>query len=61
LQNVVDNYLGVLKEDAQRKLDALNAAQPALKDRQDGSSFEVEFEQERKSDQQIFEGTEVEE
>jgi tetratricopeptide (TPR) repeat protein len=61
LQNVVDNYLGVLKEDAQRKLDALNAAQPALKDRQDGSSFQVEFEQERKSDQQIFEGTEVEE
>lgn len=61
LQNVVDNYLGVLKEDAQKKLDAINAAQPRLQERQDGSSFEVEFEQERQRDKRLFEGVEVEE
>jgi hypothetical protein len=61
LQNVVDNYLGVLKDDAQKKLDAINAAQPRLQERQDGSSFEVEFEQERQRDKRLFEGVEVEE
>lgn len=55
LQNVVDNYLGVLRDDAQRKLDVINAAEPALQERQDGGSFKVEFEQEGKVDQRIFE------
>jgi len=59
LQNVVDNYLGVLRDDAQKRLEAINAAQPRLKERQDGSSFEVEFEQERKRDARLFEGGEV--
>lgn len=60
LQNVVDNYLGVLKEDAQRRLDAINATEPQLKERRDGSSFEIQYEQERKQDAKLFEGIEAE-
>ena len=55
LQNVVDNYLGVLRDDAQRKLDVIKSNEPQPLQRQDAATFEVEFEQDGKVNPEIFE------
>ncbi len=55
LQNLIDNYDGELKEEAQRKLVEITTMQPKLEERKDGQSFNVEFEQEGKVRDEIFE------
>lgn len=61
LQNLIDNYEGELKDEAQRKLDALTTAQPKLEERKDGENWDIEFEQEGKVRDDIFEIDEEEE
>jgi TolA-binding protein len=61
LQNLIDNYEGELKDEAQRKLDALTTAQPKLEERKDGENWGIEFEQEGKVQDDIFEIDEEEE
>ena len=60
-QNLIDNYEGELKDEAQRKLDALTTAQPKLEERKDGDNWDIEFEQEGKVQDDIFEIDEEEE
>lgn len=55
LQNLIDNYDGDLRVEAQRKLDALTNAQPKLEERKDGEDWDIEFEQEKKVRDDIFE------
>ncbi|TNF30452.1 MAG: tetratricopeptide repeat protein, partial [Bacteroidetes bacterium] len=59
LQNVIDNYEGELKDEAQQKLDELNAATPALEQRKDGAEWNIEFEQEGRVRDEIFEADSV--
>jgi hypothetical protein len=61
LQNLIDNYDGELKAEAERKLSELEAAQPVLEERQDGGDWDIEFEQEGKVRDDIFEIDEEEE
>lgn len=61
LQNLIDNYDGALKEDAELKLAEIEASEPKMQERQDGEGFEVEFEQEGKVRDEIFEIDEEEE
>ena len=61
LQNLIDNYDGELKQEAERKLAEINAIQPVLKERTDGADWDVEFEQEGKVRDEIFEVDEQEE
>ena len=61
LQNLIDNYEGELKQEAQLKLDEVNALQPKLQERKDGSEWDIEFEQEGKVRDDIFEVDEEEE
>jgi hypothetical protein len=58
---LIDNYEGELKDEAQRKLDALTTAQPKLEERKDGENWGIEFEQEGKVQDDIFEIDEEEE
>ena len=60
-QNLIDNYEGELKQEAQLKLDEVNALQPKLQERKDGSEWDIEFEQEGKVRDDIFEVDEEEE
>ena len=55
LQNLIDNYNGELKVEAQRKLDEITNAQPKLEERKDGEDWDIEFEQEKKVRDDIFE------
>ncbi len=55
LQNLIDNYDGELKQEAQRKLERISTLQPKLEDRKDGQSWNIEFEQEGKVRDEIFE------
>lgn len=55
LQNVIDNYQGELKAEAQAKLDELNNSRPELEGRKDGQDWSIEFEQEGKVRNDIFE------
>ncbi|MFT4545871.1 MAG: TolA-binding protein, partial [Bacteroidia bacterium] len=55
LQNLIDNYNGELKVEAQRKLDEITNAQPKLEERKDGADWDIEFEQEKKVRHDIFE------
>jgi tetratricopeptide (TPR) repeat protein len=61
LQNLIDNYKGDLKQEAQRKLDEVNAMQPKLEERKDHNEWDIEFEQEGKVRDDIFEVDEEEE
>lgn len=61
LQNVIDNYQGELQAEAQRKLNALNAAQPKLEERRDGAEWNIEFEQEGRVRDEIFEADSIDE
>ena len=61
LQNLIDNYQGELKDEAQRKLNAITNAQPKLEERKDGEDWDIEFEQEGKVRDDIFEIDEDEE
>ena len=61
LQNLIDNYDGELKQEAEQKLAEINYVQPVLKERQDGADWDVEFEQEGKVRDEIFEVDEEEE
>jgi TolA-binding protein len=55
LQNLIDNYGGELKQDAERKLAEVENMQTPLQERMDGAGFEVEFEQEGKVADDLFE------
>ncbi len=55
LQNVIDNYDGELKAEAERKMAELNEMTPKLEERKDGDGWEIEFEQEGKVRDDIFE------
>ena len=55
LQNLIDNYDGELKEEAQRKLEEISNTQPKLDERKDGESWDIEFEQEGKVRDDLFE------
>ena len=55
LQNVIDNYEGELKTEAQAKLDNIINAEPKLEERRDGENWDIEFEQEGKVRDDIFE------
>ena len=61
LQNLIDNYDGELQAEAQQKLLELEAAEPELEERKDAEDWEVEFEQEGKVNDGIFEVDEDEE
>lgn len=61
LQNLIDNYDGELKTEAQRRLAELEAAEPVLEERKDGGDWDIEFEQEGKVRDDIFEIDEDEE
>ncbi|MCF8276820.1 MAG: tetratricopeptide repeat protein [Flavobacteriales bacterium] len=61
LQNLIDNYDGELKKEAQLKLERVNDMQPKLEERKDGAGWDIEFEQEGKVRDDIFEVDEDEE
>ena len=61
LQNLIDNYEGELKKEAQRKLDGLTSAQPKLQERKDGQNWDIKFEQDGKVRDDIFKIDEEEE
>jgi TolA-binding protein len=61
LQNLIDNYDGELQTEAKEKLAELESAEAELEDRKDGEDWEVEFEQEGKVRDDIFEVDEDEE
>ena len=61
LQNLIDNYDGELQAEAREKLAELEAAEPELEERKEGEDWEVEFEQEGKVRDDIFEVDEDEE
>lgn len=61
LQNLIDNYDGDLQDEAKQKLAELEAAEPEMEERRDGEDWEVEFEQEGKVRDDIFEVDEEEE
>ncbi|MCB9191859.1 MAG: tetratricopeptide repeat protein [Flavobacteriales bacterium] len=61
LQNLIDNYDGELQAEAKQKLAELEAAEPELEERKDGEDWEVQFEQEGKVRDDIFEVDEDEE
>ena len=61
LQNLIDNYDGELKSEAERKLENLTNAQPKLEPRIDGGDWNIEFEQEKPVRNDLFEVDEDEE
>ena len=61
LQNLIDNYDGELKEEAQRKLIEITTMKPKLEERKDGENWDIEFEQEGKVRDEIFEADPVDE
>jgi tetratricopeptide (TPR) repeat protein len=61
LQNLIDNYEGELKVEAERKLVELEAKKPVLEERKDGGEWDIEFEQEGKVRDDLFEIDEEEE
>jgi hypothetical protein len=61
LQNLIDNYDGELRTEAQQKLAELEVAEPKLEERRDGGDWELQFEQEGKVRDDIFEVDEAEE
>jgi len=61
LQNLIDNYDGELKEEAQRKLLEITTMQPKLEERKDGGNWDIEFEQEGKVRDEIFEPDTIDE
>lgn len=60
LQNVIDNYDGELKVQAERKLAEISGMTQKLEERKDGEGWEVQFEQEGKVRDDIFESDENE-
>lgn len=61
LQNLIDNYDGELKDEAVKKLKEIEAAKPELQERIPSEGIEVEFEQEGRVRDDIFEVDEDEE